>query len=145
MSEEGNNSLFDDLQESLDREMEKIYSQKTIGYFRNPVNIGRMNDPDGGAYIRGLCGDTMEMYLIIKKEVIEEISFFTDGCGVTLACGSAATLLAKGKHIHDVLKLSPHDLIDDLGGLPRDGVHCAILTISTLHKAIADYLLRTNY
>ena len=145
MPKDNNNSLFDSLQEYLDQDMERIYSQKTIAYFRNPVNRGRMNDPDGGAYIRGLCGDTMEMYLIIKKDTIEEIKFHTDGCGVTLACGSAATLLAKGKKINEVLKLSPHDLIDDLGGLPRDGIHCAILTISTLHKAIADYLLKTGY
>ena len=145
MPKDKNNSPFDSLQEYLDQEMQRIYSQKTIAYFRNPINMGRMNDPDGGAYIRGICGDTMEMYLIIKKDIIEEIKFYTDGCGVTLACGSAATVLAKGKNINEVLKLSPHDIIDDLGGLPRDGIHCAILTISTLHKAIADYLLKTGY
>ena len=68
----------------------------------------------------------------------------TDGCGVTLACGSALTELVRGKSIQDALKIAPHGLMDDLGGLPKDGIHCAILSVGTLHKAIADYLLKTE-
>jgi len=143
MKETDMNDPFDELQESLDREMEKFYSKKTIEYSKNPVNIGRMKDPDGSAVIKGGCGDTVEMYLRIKQGIIEEIQFFTDGCGVTLACGSAVTELVKGKTIHDTLKISPNTLIDELGGLPGDGIHCAILSVSTLHMAIANYLLKT--
>jgi len=144
MRETGNDNFYDKIQAMLDREMEKFYSKKMIEYYKNPVNIGRMEDHDGTAVVKGGCGDTMEMFLRIEKEVIKEIKFFTDGCGVTLACGSAITELVEGKTIHDALKISPHDLIDELGGLPRDGIHCAILSASTLHQAIADYLLRTE-
>lgn len=140
----GINDPFDQLQEYMNREMEKFYSKKTIEYFKNPLNMGRMNDPDGAAIIRGGCGDTMEMYLLVEEEIIKEIRFFTDGCGVTLACGCAVTELVKGKSIHESLKISPHDLMKSLGGLPRDGIHCAILSVSTLHKAIADYLLKND-
>ncbi len=111
-------------------------------YARAPVNVGRMNDPTGAAWIKGLCGDTMEMYLVVEDGVITDALFFTDGCGATLACGSFATEFAKGKTAAEALGLSPKAIIDGLAGLPADHRHCAILAASTLHKAIADYLLR---
>jgi len=144
MQKTDDQDFYDHIQAHLDREMEKFYSKKTIAYSKNPVNTGRMTDPDGGAIIKGLCGDTMEIYILIEKEIIKEVRFFTDGCGVSLACGSAVTELVKGKNIHEALKISPHNVIDNLGGLPRDGIHCAILAVSTVHKAIADYLLKTE-
>jgi nitrogen fixation NifU-like protein len=110
----------------------------------HPENMGRMNDPDGSAFIKGLCGDSMEMYLVIQDNIIKESKFFTDGCNASISCGSAAALLAKGKSLKEVLRLSPADVIDSWGEIPRGNVHCAILSIMTLHKAIADYLIRTE-
>lgn len=101
----------------------------------------RMNDPDGSAYIKGLCGDSMEMYLVIQDDFVKETSFFTDGCTVSIACGATVTMLAKGKRVMDVLRLSPADVLAVLPDLPEGNVHCAILAIMTLHKALADYLL----
>jgi nitrogen fixation NifU-like protein len=144
MQEDSNHSLYVKIQSYLDKEMEKIYSKKAVEYFHNPVNMGRLTDPDCGARVKGICGDTMEMYLLIDKENIREIKFFTDGCGVTLTCGSAVTILVKGKSIQEALNISPGFLIEELGGLPRDGIHCAILSVNTLHKAIADYLFKTE-
>ena len=144
MQETNGQDFYDQIQAMLDREMEKTYSKKTIAYFKNPVHIGRMENPNGVAAVKGGCGDTMEIFLQIKGEIIREIRFMSDGCGVTLACGSAVTQLVEGKSIHEALKISPHDLMDDLGGLPRDGIHCAILSVGTLHKAIANYLLKTE-
>ena len=132
------------MQEYVDQEMEKSFSRKVIAYLHNPVNMARMTDPDGSAVMKGSCGDTMEMYLIIDDECITEIRFYTDGCGFTLVCGSAVSEMVKGKSIHDAMKIAPYDLIDCLDGLPRDGIHCAILAVCTLQKAIADYLLRTG-
>ena len=134
---------LDLLQDYLDSEMEKFYSKKTIHYFKNPVNFGRMDNPHGKAILKGGCGDTMEIYLKIQEEVIRKIRFYSDGCGVTLACGSAITDLVKEKSLQDALKISPDCLIKWLDGLPRDGIHCAILSVCTLHLAIADYLLKT--
>lgn len=144
MQETDNQDFFDQMQVILDLEMEKFYSKKTIEHFKNPVNLGRMENPDGTGIMKGGCGDTMEMYLRIEGKIIKEIQFFTDGCGVTLACGSAITDLVKGKTIHEALEISPNCLINELDGLPRDGIHCAILSVGTLHKAIADYLLKTE-
>ena len=78
----------------------------------------------------------------IRNNKIYDASFSTNGCGPTIACGSTVTELVKGKSIEDALKLSPASIIDALDGLPEDNIHCAILAVNTLHKAIADYSLR---
>jgi nitrogen fixation NifU-like protein len=107
-----------------------------------PDNMRRMNDPDGSALVKGLCGDIMEMYLVVEDGRIARSSFHTDGCSSSIACGSAAARLADGRSIDEALRLSPADVIDVVGDLPLDSAHCAILAIMTLHKALADYLLR---
>ncbi|OHD59406.1 MAG: hypothetical protein A2096_06100 [Spirochaetes bacterium GWF1_41_5] len=126
------------------KELEKLYSKKAIEYANYPRNIGRMNDPDGGAAIKGLCGDTMEIYFILDDGRVSDIKFFTDGCGATLACGSSATELAKGKTIDEMLTISPKDVLNDLGKIPEPHIHCAILSVMTVHKAVAYYLLKKN-
>jgi len=134
--------MLDNLQESVIEDAKKIYSQKTIEYFIKPKNLGRMNDPHAAAEVKGLCGDIMEFYLLLKDNRISEILFFTDGCGPTIACGSVVTEIAKGKSIKKALKISPADVVDKLGGLPEESIHCAILAVITLYQAIADYLLK---
>ena len=109
-----------------------------------PDNMRRMNDPDGSAYIKGICGDSMEIYLVIEGDRVIESTFFTDGCSASRACGSAAARLAKDKTLKEVLRISPADVIDAWGEIPGGNVHCAILSVTTLHKALADYLLRSQ-
>ncbi len=134
--------LAAELQKAIDEDAKNTYSKEVLEYSSHPINLGRMNDPDGSASIKGLCGDTMEIYLVITNEIITDARFYTDGCGVTLACGSVATKSVKGKSIDDVLRISPADIIDELKELPEENLHCAILSVNTLHKALADYLLR---
>jgi nitrogen fixation NifU-like protein len=117
-------------------------NSSTMGKPEKPDNMNRMNDPDGSALVKGLCGDTMEMYLVIEHGRIARSSFHTDGCSSSIACGSAAARLAGGKMLDEALRLSPADVIDDVGDLPIASAHCAILAIMALHKALADYLLR---
>jgi nitrogen fixation NifU-like protein len=107
-----------------------------------PENMGRMNDPDGSAFIKGQCGDTMEMYLLISGERIKEAVFFTDGCGSSIACGSTAARLARERTIREALRISPAEVLEVLGEIPEGDTHCAILAVMTLHKALADYLIR---
>jgi len=109
-----------------------------------PENMGRMNDPDGSAIVTGICGDTMEMYLVIGNGTIEDARFFTDGCAASRACGATAACLAKGRTLKETLRLSPADVIDAWGEIPGGSVHCAILAVGTLHRALADYLIRTQ-
>lgn len=120
------------------------HSEKAMKHLTKPGNIGRLNDPDGSAFIKGQCGDTMEMYLVIENETIKDALFATDGCGITTACGSVVTELAKGKIIAEALRISPASVIDILGDYLGPDPHCAILAVITFHKALADYLLKHN-
>jgi len=109
---------------------------------REDEYFGRMNDASGAAYIKGLCGDEMELYLVIENNIITEIKYYTDGCIFTKACGQIMARLALKKSIHQVLRISPQQIIEELKHLPQEYIHCSILAVSTLYKAIADYLLK---
>jgi nitrogen fixation NifU-like protein len=102
---------------------------------------GRMSDPVGSARVVGLCGDDMEFYLDIRDGVIADVRYYSNGCADTRACGRAAAERAVGKPVMDVLSLSPRQIIDALPELSAPGRHCAILAVSALHRAVADYLL----
>ena len=121
---------------------ESHYPGELVELATNPPYLGRMNDATSSAYIKGPCGDEMEFYLVIKDGVVEEVKFYTEGCIATRVCGSVTASLALGKNIYEVLEISPGRVIKLLNGLPQDHCHCSILAVSTLYKAIADYLLK---
>ena len=108
----------------------------------NDIFFGRMNDPTAAAVVRGPCGDEMEFYLFVRDGFIKDIKCYTEGCGYTRNCGLAVAREALGKTIRDALGINPKAIIDRNECLPREGRHCAILAVSTLHRAIADYLLQ---
>jgi NifU-like protein involved in Fe-S cluster formation len=106
--------------------------------------FGRMNDPVASAWIKGACGDEMEFYLDIADDTIKTARFHTEnGCFDTIAAGAKTAEFAEGRTVLEALRISPGQVIDALRGeLPEEGRHCAILAVTTLHKAIADYLLQ---
>ena len=104
--------------------------------------FGRMNDPTSAASICGPCGDEMEFYLVVRDDVIEEVKYYTAGCENTRSCGAAVSRRAKGRSITDALSISAGELIKSGDCKPEEGRHCAILAVSTLYRAIADYLLK---
>ncbi len=103
--------------------------------------FGRMNDPTAAASIKGICGDEMEFYLIIRDDRIEDIRYYTNGCGNTRSSAHAVARRAKGRSINDALSISAGELIRSGECEPEVGRHCAILAVTTLYRAIADYLL----
>ena len=130
-----------ELRKALLDQYRKVYSPRVIELFQDPLNLGVIPEPNGFGIIRGICGDTMKIYLKIEDGRVEDVGFETDGCEATLAVGSAVTELVRGKTLMEVLALSPALLMDDLGGLPEDHLHCSILAVGTLHNAVANYLL----
>ena len=132
---------FKRLEQSIMEDMKEVYSEKTIEHFLNPKNLGKMPAPDGFARITGPCGDTMEIYLKVKDDGIMNTSFWTDGCGPSIASGSMATELATGKKVSEAQKITQQEVLDALGGLPEDNLHCALLAANTLKEAIKDYLV----
>jgi len=103
--------------------------------------FGRMNDPTCSAHIKGPCGDEMEFYLLIRNGMVADVKFYTRGCLATQLCGSVGADMALGRTIQGVLKISPGDVIEKIEGIPQDHLHCSILAVSTLHKAIAYFFL----
>jgi len=134
-------SEFDELEKEVMEDMRETYTETTIDHAMNPRNVGSMSDYDGSARITGPCGDTMEMWLKVRNNVINRITFWTDGCGTSFAAGSMLTELARGKSITQAMKINQHDVLDALGGLPEENVHCALLAGNTLKAAVRDYLL----
>ncbi|MBU1062308.1 MAG: iron-sulfur cluster assembly scaffold protein [Candidatus Omnitrophica bacterium] len=119
-----------------------IYPEHIVNVAKDPKHFGRMNGPTSSAFIKGLCGDEMEFYLVIEDRIIKEVKFHTTGCIATIVCGSVAAQLALGKSIDEALSISPREIIESLHGLPEGHSHCSILAVSTLYRAIADYLLK---
>jgi len=135
---------FKELEQSIMEDMKQVYSEKTIDHFLNPRNLGETPAADGFGRVTGPCGDTMEIYLKVRDGKVENASFWTDGCGPSIASGSMVTELAKEKSIIEARKITRDDILDALGGLPEDSLHCALLAANTLREAIKDYLAFKN-
>ena len=129
-----------DLEQSILEDMKTLHSEKTIEHFLNPRNLGRITTPDGFASVTDAHGHTMEISLKVKDGKVMNASFWTDGCGCSIASGSVVTELAKGKGVLDARKIRQQDIVNALGGLPADDLHCAVLAADTLKQAIKDYL-----
>lgn len=99
-------------------------------------NMGSFDQPDLHGKVRGCCGDSIQIELLLDGEVIQDARFLTDGCAATIACGGLLTRLIKGKTLTEAQELSPEDLIKELGGVPKNHVHCASLAVKTLHEVI---------
>jgi nitrogen fixation NifU-like protein len=121
----------------LERE-QALFSAKVRAEARQPQNMGVMDGFDGHGLVFGSCGDTMEIFVRLNGERIERVTFMTDGCGPTVACGSMLTRMAQGKSLAEAAAIEAAEVIMALDGLPPEHVHCAMLAVNTLHQAIAD-------
>ena len=116
------------------------YSEKVLEHFKNPRNVGSIDDADGyGKVGNPVCGDLMEIYIKVTDDIIEEIKFKTFGCGSAIATSSMVTELAKGMHIDEAMKITRNDVANELDGLPPQKMHCSNLAADALHEAIKDY------
>ncbi len=117
-----------------------IYSEKVMDHFQNPRNVGEIPNADGvGEIGNPVCGDMMTFYIKVKDNVIEDVKFQTFGCGAAIAVSSMVSEMAKGKTIEEALKMTKEMVAEQLGGLPKNKMHCSNLGADALHKAIEDY------
>lgn len=128
---------FDEVQDMILEDAGKIFSQRLIELFMAPKNFGVLADFDHYSAIEGACGETVVMYLAVSGGQIDRISFVADACGPTLACSSAVTCMAKGLSVAEAAKITSHDLIDYLGGLPAHKQQCAQVAIRALQSVLA--------
>ena len=118
-----------------------LYSDKVMDHFRNPRNLGKLDDADGiGEVGNAKCGDIMRMYIKVDDEgVITDVKFNTFGCGSAIATSSMATELIKGKKIEDAMDLSNKAVVEALDGLPTHKIHCSVLAEEAVRAAVKDY------
>ncbi len=118
-----------------------LYSEKVMDHFRNPRNVGQIDDADGiGEVGNAKCGDIMRMYLKIdENQVITDVKFNTFGCGSAIATSSMATELIKGKTVKEALELSNKAVVEALDGLPVHKLHCSVLAEQAVRAAVKDY------
>jgi len=116
------------------------YTKAVIDHFKNPRNVGEIEDSDGEATVGSpACGDQVSVSLKVEDGKIEDIKFLSYGCASNIATGSIVTEIAKGKSIEDVKNLTWKDAVDELGGLPPVKVHCSVLAVDGLKAAVRDY------
>ncbi len=117
-----------------------LYSKTVMDHFRNPRNVGVIEDADGiGEVGNPLCGDMMTIYLDIDDATIKDIKFQTFGCGSAIAVSSMLTEIAKGKTIDEAKQITNKDVAEALEGLPKNKLHCSNLGADALQLAIKDY------
>ena len=122
-----------------------LYSEKVMDHFRNPRNVGVIEDADGvGEVGNAKCGDIMKMYLKIEGDVITDAKFETFGCGSAIASSSMATELIKGKPVADAMRLTNQAVTEALDGLPSHKIHCSVLAEEAIHAALEDYYRKTR-
>ncbi len=122
-----------------------MYSEQVMEHFKNPRNVGEIENPDGIGYVgNAVCGDVMELYIRVEDGIIVEAKFKTFGCGAAIATSSMVTELVKGKRVEEALKISNRAVAEALGGLPSIKMHCSVLAEEALKSAIDDYLNKSK-
>jgi nitrogen fixation NifU-like protein len=121
------------------------YSEKVMDHFRNPRNVGVMENPSGvGKVGNSICGDVMELFIKVENSIITDAKFRTFGCGAAISTSSMITELVKGKSLEEALKISNKAVAEALGGLPPIKMHCSVLAEEALKAAIDDYRKKQN-
>ena len=117
-----------------------LYSEKVMDHFRNPRNVGVIENADGvGEAGNPVCGDIMKIYLKIDNDIITDVKFETFGCGSAIASSSMATELIKGKPINEAAALTNKAVTEALDGLPAHKLHCSVLAEEAIKLALKDY------
>jgi nitrogen fixation protein NifU and related proteins len=131
------------MNESLGKKL--IYNQTVMEHFKNPRNVGEIEDADGiGIYMSDFCGDITKFWVKISGGRIDAVTYKTQGCVASVACGSVLTELIKNKTVKEALQITKDDIVSTLGGLPEQKIHCSVLADDAMKDALRDYLSRNN-
>ncbi|MDY0038699.1 MAG: iron-sulfur cluster assembly scaffold protein [Desulforhabdus sp.] len=133
--------LMKEIQERIFQDTRDTYGKQVFERWLQPKHFGKMPNATVSARITGSCGESMEIYLHIENDTVKGASFFTDGCGASMACGSAAAELAVDRTLDEIVLVGEDMILEMLGGLPEDHRHCAMLAAETLQTAVHNYLI----
>lgn len=141
MNDQEFDALVNKIQNQVFTEAKDALGDKGFERWRNPKFCGVMQDADSHARLKGSCGDTMEMFIRVKDDRLEQVSYFTDGCSSSSIAGSFAAELATGKTFEEVLDLKGADILQVIGTFPKAEEHCAHLAVTTLQEAVNSFLV----
>ncbi len=116
------------------------YTKKTLEHFRHPQNIGELKNSDATAVIGNMvCGDQLSFSIKVKNNKIQDIKFLSFGCASNIATASVMTEIVKGMTLEEAKKFNWDKIVMELGGLPKQKIHCSVLAVEGLKKVIAEY------
>jgi len=141
MKNEELNTAIMNIQEEIFAEAKNSLGAKGFERWRNPKYFGVMEGADSYACLKGSCGDTMEMYIRLKDDRVEQASYITDGCSSSSIAGSFAAQLAVRKTLIEILDMTAADVLQEIGAFPEAEEHCAHLAVRTLQEAVNSYLI----
>lgn len=123
-----------------------LYSEKVMDHFRNPRNMGKMDNASGvGEVGSAVCGDIMRVYLDVdENEIVRDVKFITFGCASAIATSSIATEMVKGKSLSEASKLTNQAVVEALEGLPPQKIHCSVLAQQAVKRAVDDYIAKKD-
>lgn len=135
-------ALINKIQNEVFAEAKQALGEKGFDRWRNPKFCGVMDGADSHARLKGSCGDTMEMYILVADDRIKKVSYVTDGCSSSSIAGSFTAEMAMGKTFAEVLDMAGVDVLRAIGTFPEAEEHCAHLAVSTLHEAVNSLLVK---
>ena len=122
-----------------------MYNEKVMEAFKNPKNVGEIENASGvGTVGNASCGDIMQISLKIENDIIVDAKFKTFGCAAAIATSSTATDMIIGMTVEEALKVTNRKVVECLGGLPSQKIHCSVLAEEAIKKAIEDYMAKKN-
>lgn len=134
-------NFLDNLQNEIFEDAKKALGEKGFQRWRNPKFNGKMENPDGHASLTGECGDTMEIYLKFENSRVAEASYFTNGCASSAIAGSFAAELTLGKDPDELTDITKETVLNTIGRLPENDLHCASLAARTIQEALGNYMM----
>ena len=135
--------FVNEMQQRLDEESQEAYGKATFERWRNPPHQGKPVAANCQGASTGSCGDTIQLFLRIEEDEVQDAGFLTDGCGSSIISGSMAAELALHKRCDNLTEITGEHIRDRLGGLLEDDEHCAFLAANALHDAVGNYFKRT--
>ena len=122
-----------------------VYSDKVMDHFQNPRNVGKLENASGvGEVGNAKCGDIMKVYLQVEDGIIVDVKFNTFGCASAIATSSISTEMIKGKPVDEALSLTNKAVVEALDGLPKEKIHCSVLSEEAIKVAIKNYYDNNN-
>jgi len=117
-----------------------MYNQKVLDHFNHPRNVSEGDDMSCFGEVQSpVCGDTTFIYLDVEDGKVKDIKFKTFGCAAAIASSSMLTEIAKGMTLEEAKNITDEQIIEALGGLPDEKIHCSVLAAEALKKAIENY------